>query len=89
MTLRENPLSYVSPTHVRPTCDGEMGLVHINIYIYIYIYYETQISLIYESYACETHISLNNRSHAFGKGDIFSHLVDSRHCFSYKELGKT
>ena len=35
MTLRENPLSYVSPTHVRPTCDGEMGLVHINIYIYI------------------------------------------------------
>ena len=57
-------------------------------YIYIYIYYETQISLIYKSIASETHISLNNRSHAFGKGDILFHLVDSRHCFSYKELDK-
>ena len=59
-----------------------------NIYIYIYIYYETQISLVYKLYACEAHISLNNRSHAFGKGDILFHLVDSRHCFSYKELDK-
>ena len=49
MTLRKNPLSYVSPVHVGPTCDGEMGLVHLKKKKKKLLYYETHISLIYKS----------------------------------------
>ena len=69
MTLKGKYLSYVSPTHVGPTCGGEMSLVYLRKIKLLY--YVTYISLIYEFYACETHVLLDDRSHIFSKGDFF------------------